>query len=226
MKSILYVVIATLLFGCEPVANVSKEDRLKLYNDALDQIITENYFQHCLDFDEKVEAIQRDFTQGKMDSLTYLRIGDSLKEVRKTTLPKCVLDYADEFQIFTTGHGLNDNIRNSITGGLSDTFISNFANVSVKAIVDTLSQTARLNVKDLATSYLEIIPYTKRPHRPYGDGMGVISFSRTYFSKEADKAILFYEFNCGPKCGSGEIVFLERANGKWKIVEYKRIWDS
>jgi len=73
---------------------------------------------------------------------------------------------------------------------------------------------------------LEIFPYTKKSNRPFGEGIGVLSFSKIYFSHEADKAILFYEFVCGPKCGVGEVVLLEKVKGKWRIVTYKRIWDS
>ena len=136
-------------------------------------------------------------------------------------------DYANEFQIFTTGHELSDDIRFSMSEALKDVFFTeHFSNTSVKSIIDTLSQSAALSAKDLTVSYLEIVPYVKRVNRPFGDGMGVFSFSRIYFNKEADKAILFYEFNCGPKCGTGRVVFLIKENNKWKVEKYGDVWNS
>lgn len=226
MKSMVFSIVVFLSFGCQPVSEVSQDDRLKLYNDALDQIITDNYFQHCLDPDEGLKIMWDGFIHGKIDSLRYLAGKDSLVSVRKRTLPKCVLDYSNEFQILTQAHVLDENIKSSIAESLNDPFVNDFVNGSVETIIDTLSQTVQLNVRDLVIGYLEVVPYTRKPFKPYGEGIGVISFSRIYFDEKGSKAILFYEFNCGPKCGSGEIVFLERENGKWKIVEYKRIWDS
>lgn len=224
MKSMSFIIAVFLLFGCQPVSEISQDDRLNLYNDALDQIITDNYFRHCLDVDEGLKTMWDDFIHGKIDSLRYLAGKDSLVSVRKRILPKCVLDYSNEFQILAQTHVLDKNIKSSIAESLKDPFVDGFVNKS--AIIDTLSQIAQLSVRDIVIDYLEVVPYTRKPFKPYGEGMGVISFSRTYFDEKGGKAILFYEFNCGPKCGAGEIVFLERESGRWKIVEYKRIWDS
>src|SRR5687767_9727090 len=227
MKSFIFSVLVVLLFGCEPVPIVSRDEKLRLYNDVLDQMIADNYFQHCIIFDEKSEKSLNDFYQGKIDTLTYSKLSDSLKAVRKSTLPKCVLNYTNEFQIFTKGHELNDDIKFSISEALKDTFlVNNFNGVLAKTIVDTLSQTGQLSANDLAVSYLEIIPHVKKKNRPYGEGMGVMGLSRIYFNKNGDKAILFYEFNCGPKCGTGEVVFIIKTGEKWKVEKYKRVWDS
>lgn len=219
--------VIILLVGCKPVSNILTDEKLKLYNEILDQIISDNYFQYCLVLDEKTKKIESDFYKSKIDSITYLKIGDSLKLVRKQTLPRCVLSYTSEFQIFTAARKLSTDIESSIAEGLKDEFLTkNFGNISAETIIDTLSRTAQLNAKDLAISYLEITPYIKRQNRPYGDGIGVMGFSRIYFNKEVDKAIVYYEFNCGPKCGTGEVVFIEKVAGKWMVIAYKGIWDS
>jgi hypothetical protein len=59
-----------------------------------------------------------------------------------------------------------------------------------KAVIDTLSQIARLNVQDFESDYLEIVPYTKTPNRPFGDGIGVISFSQIYFDTKWNKGLI------------------------------------
>jgi hypothetical protein len=192
----------------------------------LDQIITENYFQYCLDY-EGLDSVYNDFLVGRIDSVEYLSIRDSLVLIRKKLPPKCRLDYADEFQLLTANHNLDEEIKLSIAKSFDDPFVNEFlTNKSAAIVVDTLSQIAQLDAKDLVIDYLEIVPYDKKTNRPYGDGLGVISFSKPYFNENASKAILFYEFNCGPKCGVGEVVFLERKIGKWRVVQYRRMWDS
>jgi len=225
VKHIAFVAGVLWLTGCAP--SPSLKDKLELYNDVLDQIVSDNYFQYCLVLDERHKEIQNDFYDGRIDTATYLKIGDSLKSARKSTLPKCELDYANEFQILTRNHELSNDLKTSVSENLKDRFLTeNFPGVSPMAIIDTLSQTAQLSAKDLTTGYLEIIPYGNRAHKPYGGGMGVMGFSRVYFNKELDKAILYYEFNCGPKCGTGEVVFVEKVSGKWRVDKYKRVWDS
>jgi len=72
---------------------------------------------------------------------------------------------------------------------------------------------------------LDIVPYKVYEENPYGRDMGVFEFSKIVFNKDADKAIVLYEFVCGGKCGSGEVVFLTREFFTWRIIKYGRVWD-
>jgi len=147
------IVILILLLKCDSGSNPSREEKHLLYNDVLSQIVNDNYYQMCIEFDNRVEGMYRDLVAGKIDSTTYIKVMDSLKVIRKKTNPKCVIDYTKEFQIFTAGHALSDDIKFSMTESLKDSFlIKHFIDVSAKAIVDTLSQTAQLDAKDLAIS--------------------------------------------------------------------------
>jgi predicted ATP-grasp superfamily ATP-dependent carboligase len=38
------------------------------------------------------------------------------------------------------------------------------------------------------------------------------------------RAIVYGSYVCGGLCGSGGIFYLEKVNGKWKVVEYERRW--
>lgn len=214
------------MISCDQKPTVSVEEKVGLYNDVLDQIIMNKYYHHCLIPDENIDRMVNALHHGTIDSLTYSRIEDSLTTVRKNRLPKCVLDFTDDFQIYAKSRELND-IKFSITEALKDTFIiSNFGGVSINAIVDTLSQPSALKATDLAVNYLEIVPYLKRKKRLYGEGMGVMGLSKIYFNRDLDKAILYYEFNCGPKCGTGEVVFIAKTGLRWEVKSYKRVWDS
>jgi hypothetical protein len=224
MKSMI-ALIFMFVAACQSTSEITRNDKLNLYNDALCQIIDENYFQFCVDFDV-TSTLRKNLISGDIDSSRYLVIVDSLKSARRGTLPKCVLDYSNEFQIFTPARVLDSTIKMSIAVSLETSFVNDYFDGSIDAIIDTLSQTAELQIRDLLVDYLEIVPYARKPYRPFGDGIGVISLSKVLFDATGRRAILFYEFNCGPRCGSGKIVFLERSMDKWNIVGQKRVWDN
>ena len=43
-------------------------------------------------------------------------------------------------------------------------------------------------------------------------------------STDGKKAIVYGSYICGGLCGSGGIFYLEKINGKWKMMEYERRW--
>jgi hypothetical protein len=219
-KTFLCCTLLVITIGCKN--DFSKENELKLCNEVLDQIIYDNYYQNCLADDDK---LHQDFLSDKMTESVYLKIVDSLKEVRKKVGPKCKIDYTDRLGIFSKDSVFDNDIKLSIRNNLKDTFLVNhFGDVSVDAVFDKLSRPAKLSVSDLQISYMDIVPHDK--NTPYGKGIGLIAISKMYFNEKFDKAILYYEFNCGPLCGHGQVVFIEKENDEWKILKYKRIWDS
>jgi hypothetical protein len=224
MKSMI-ALIFLFVVACQSTSEVTRNDKLNLYNDALRQIMDENYFKFCVDFDV-TSRLRKNLISGNIDSNRYLVIVDSLKSARRGTLPKCVLDYSNEFQIFTPARVLDSAIKMSIAASLRTSFVDDHFDGSIDTIIDTLSQTAELQTGDLLVDYLEIVPYARKPYRPFGNGIGVISLSKVFFDATGRRAILFYEFNCGPRCGSGKIVFLERSMNRWSIIGQKKIWDS
>ena len=56
--------------------------------------------------------------------------------------------------------------------------------------------------------------------------MGFFEFSRIAFNKSYSKACFYFARHMGPTSGGGEIIFVEKKNKKWTIVERKMIWVS
>lgn len=223
VNKVLFVLIIASLVTCTPRSK--RFEQLKLYNEALDQIITEKYFGHCLQMSGKVEQVHSDFMAHRIDEKTYSHIFDSLKIARKNTHPKCILDYSRRGYVFEFSKN-DEGLLSSIRSNLKDDFVSKyFSSIPIRAMIDTLSTTAELNYSDLRLDYLDIIPYRVHEENRYGSDMGVLGFSKILFNKNLDKAIVLYEFICGGKCGSGEVVFLSREIDTWKIVKYGRVWD-
>jgi len=227
MRILTACILIVFTFGCESPREVSSDERVKLYNDVLDQVVSDNLYQHCVPFDKPAEKILIDFQQGKINQVAFDRASDSLKTIRKNTPPPCVISHAGEFQIFRTVHEIPEDIKASIVERLKDEFTElHFDDASISEIADSISRPSPLDAKALGVSYLDIVPYVKRENKLYGDGIGVFALSKVYFNFKADKGILFYEFTCGPKCGMGEVVFIEKVLDDWKVVTYKRVWES
>jgi hypothetical protein len=54
----------------------------------------------------------------------------------------------------------------------------------------------------------------------------LVTFSRVGFDGDRKHALMFVSMTCGPLCGAGQIVVLERRWGAWHVIETKRVWVS
>lgn len=223
-KAVWTVMFSMVLAGCgRRQEEARKEERLAVYSDVLDQLMMDDYYRLCAG-NELIEKIHDDYINGAINELTYLSVTDSLKEAVRKANPKCVLVYHNEIGIILPTKKISDDMKASMREGLTDKFFTDhFSDVSIESVLDSVSVTARLSAKDLSVSYLEILPYGEKNGQP-GDAVGVIGFSKIYFNKTFDKAILYYEFFCGEKCASGKMVFVEKGHDKWKIKGQKRVW--
>lgn len=190
----------------------------------MEQILSDNFWG-CLDANAQ-EKLLDDFYQKKVDSATYYRLLDSLIGERKKQEPKCIVDYYDEFgYMYEEGFKEIDVSVIHLEATLNDNFVKrNFSSVSIKAILDSISRISNLKADDFSVPFMEIVPHERRKYRPWGEGIGVISLSNVYIDK--NKAILYYEFGCGPKCGRGEVLFLVKFQEKWRVYKHNRMWDS
>ena len=55
--------------------------------------------------------------------------------------------------------------------------------------------------------------------------LGNYELSEPFFISE-NKALIRYQHHCGPKCGLGILIYMEKVNDKWKITDEKMIWIS
>jgi hypothetical protein len=63
----------------------------------------------------------------------------------------------------------------------------------------------------------------KEIKREYGTNV-VIELSKIKYLD--NYATAYYDHHCGGLCGAGRLVFLEKANGKWKKIGEFNLWDS
>lgn len=58
----------------------------------------------------------------------------------------------------------------------------------------------------------------------FGSQASLVTFSRVGFSSDGSRALLTLSRSCGPLCGTGSFVLLEKTDGRWRIVTRVRIW--
>ena len=225
MKCVFSIAILMGLLGC--VSSSFSDERLKLYDDVLSQLIDDRYCHYCSEPGNFIKGKYEEFIEGRIDSVAYFNTLDSLKLLQNDS-KKCLLEYSEGLNIFYIEEDKVDpSIRSSIQRNLQDPFIVNhFKSIQAAAIVDTLALKAAITANDLSAGCMEIIPYVRNPENPFKNGTGVLGFSKIYFNHELNSAVVYYEFMCGRSCGRGEILFLEKVNSRWRINKYTRIWDS
>ena len=55
--------------------------------------------------------------------------------------------------------------------------------------------------------------------RAYPRSKGWHSFSRVGFSKDETEGLVYVQFNCGPSCGNGTYVRVQRDGGSWRVAD-------
>jgi len=98
-----------------------------------------------------------------------------------------------------------------------------------KLVNDTMLINRRIDIKGFRTNYnYKIIPIDsiesiqKRGFRV----IEIHQLSRIVFNDKLDKACFYEQSICGRGCGGGYLIFLEKKNGIWRIVEKKLLWVS
>lgn len=56
--------------------------------------------------------------------------------------------------------------------------------------------------------------------------VATLTFSRVVFNEDQTKACYYYKEYCGPLCGYGYLVFVERTEGTWKLKRKHQLWIS
>ncbi|MBN1378306.1 MAG: hypothetical protein JXA04_03640 [Gammaproteobacteria bacterium] len=73
--------------------------------------------------------------------------------------------------------------------------------------------------------YREASQYDHFHQTLFAEGyFGVIRVSRPCYNAARDKAIIYYEQDCGPECGNGEVILLILEDGQWRRLDQKIVW--
>lgn len=56
--------------------------------------------------------------------------------------------------------------------------------------------------------------------------IGFSKYSRIIFNEDGTKALFYFEFVCGGLCGIGSLIYAEKVNEHWTIIQQEGLWVS
>lgn len=229
MTKLLVFTLTLLFFSCsDPINKINLDkDAIDVYNLALEKTIgSDTTWRYHLKIPppflfqpSQIYKVDRD------EHLRLLKWRDSIKSV---------LDTAELFVIINRKI---DTLSSSDIKRISETLNSE-NNLQHKMKGDTSFNATLLILKNKNTLFdsIKIKDFTtKFNFKIYSDKnfpddklrkIGSISFSRVAFNLAKNRAVVYTSFICGGLCGSGQILFFEKLNGKWEYLKTWEMWVS
>jgi len=148
-----------------------------------------------------------------------------------------VLTDTTELNLVTDGYKIISDISilpppTMPAGKFSDFLVKILAETDTLFIKDQLKQSSNFRTDKLEEHGFTIIKISEIPPETEIDwhyifenvGPGLLSANRPIFNKSHTLAYVRYGFLCGPYCGSGSDVILEKKAGKWILKEILLTW--
>lgn len=218
MKSALLIITySIILIGCK---EREAPDPLAIYDEALEQLFKEKYYNLFVDLADDTVKIDSLFLGGHIDREEYDEFVFGLRDKGISSGKTIRVDYIKsllpEFRDIET-----------LSSYLKDPFIEeHFESDSIKKIANTLYSIADINASGFKNKLVLVTEYKKAEKKMVLlNDKPVISFSKIAFDESATHAIIYFQYFCGIKCGNGWLLYLERKWSHWKIVEYRPMWD-
>lgn len=228
MKKLTFIISILLVTYCGDRNPANQEvkkmdERLKLYNDVLNELV-ENHFYDLFLGKENITRLQKSYLLdiSNPDTINYNRELRELKTLIKSDTARqlsiCFLKdlvmLRNYFQVFTESEILDG--KSGSPGFRSD--LEEFS-PNPSQVLDSLKEIQHQN------SYKDFNPqYFKISNNREDCKIGKVGFSKIYFNESHNRAILYYEFVCGEKCGKGEMLTVELDNGKYVIKKRSELW--
>jgi hypothetical protein len=199
-----------------PVIDTNENEILNL---ALNKVIgSDTSWRYHLKLPPPIPIIA--FTH-KIDSAEYL------KTIRWRDSAQKILDTASIFVVVykeneEIAESYIDNIKNQIVNNHNDTLFN-----------ETLQLLCNQNLSKDTINIALLKP--KANFKIFNVGMvpddrlrniGSLRFSKIAFNKIKDKACIYTRFSCGELCGSGDIHFFAKKDGKWTYIKSWELWVS
>ncbi len=228
MNKILIAILTLSIYSCKTSVDANKldQDSGEIYNLSLENTTgSDTIVRYHLRIPPTPPQLYGDKI-GKLELAKYQQRRDSLKSI------------LDTIKLFVVVNHKIDTLYSSDVQNITETITSNKSNLDYKMEGDTsFNETLRelctnklsfdtIDVTKLKTQFNYQI-YSDRvfPNDKYRQ-IGEVRFSKVAFSNNRSKAAVYTSFICGRLCGTGQILFFEKVNGKWKYVRTWEMWVS
>jgi len=105
-----------------------------------------------------------------------------------------------------------------------DRFYSTFPGKTAKELGAALAVTSDVQAGDFHLDYLTISKLDTASFKNRDSSMTVIGFSKPFFGKERNRAVLYFELVCGHRNARGELLIVRLRDDKWEIEERRKVW--
>ncbi|MBI9055535.1 MAG: hypothetical protein JEY96_17055 [Bacteroidales bacterium] len=228
MKRILFIGLLITIFSCQNETSNEIDKEIEVINDIFLQLPEYiQFYNFSLPippppppiYNEKGEFVG-------IDTVAQLEILDKIEKefkARNIDTSKIVLAVFDTL-VNNDHFELNESYA-------VDTIFNNYHSIT-KSIIENEKAPMKLVLNDIVeTGKYELKSYSEFPSgreifsKKYDFNFsGVITLSRVYFNNRNDKAVIFCDYWCGIDCWTGNALFLEKIDGKWKIVNSELLW--
>ncbi len=233
-KLILISNLFFLLASCSPKSENTISE-MELLNDIFIELVGTEYYYEKL----PIPPMPLEYAENKQDSLNYL-IGkekfDKAFDNPKLETADLIIgiepyhlnpkrefkDWYSEDSSFLRMH-YKDSLHSKDFDNLLIQLIDSTKFEKGKLELNKLYERGRYIIKDLGQLEKEKKEYWNSSEYRY---VASIRFSDFKINQRNDRAIFYFDFLCGSLCGSGEIIFCIKENGKWKIVDRNMLWVS
>ena len=228
MKRILFIGLLVTIFSCQSETRNELDKEIEVVNDIFLQLHEYIHFYNMSlpippppppIYNENGEFIG-------IDTVAQLKILSKIDEefkARNIDTSIIVLALSDTL--------VNNDHFEFSESYISDTIFENYHSIA-KSIIECDKKPVKLELNEIVeTGKYKLKYYSEFPtgrqiflEKYNFNFSGVITLSRVYFNKNYDKAIIFCDYWCEFDCWTGNALFLEKIDGKWKIVNSKLLW--
>jgi hypothetical protein len=200
------------------------DEQLSAYNDVINELVERRFYNFYLGTDE--ERIFKMYVEKPADTNRFrAEIIRLQNEIYRDTSRFCTL-YLDT--ILRPGFEKLKYYETD-TGEYSAQFLDIISTVSnnKQAVIDSLNKRqTKYTVAHFSLCSSRIVEIGDVHKSSSKCIIGKVSLSKLIFNGEKNKGVLYYEFECDGLCGKGELLFIEKSNGRWHIYKSLRSWTS
>lgn len=200
----------------------STDERLRAYNDVINELVERRFYNFYLGKDE--ERVFKAYVAKPADTAKLrAEIIGLQNEIYGDTSRFCTL-YLDT--ILRPGF---ENLKyyETDTGEYSTQFTNIISLISnnKQAIIDSLNERqTKYSSANFSLCSSKMVAIGDAYKKSSNCIIGKISLSKLFLNEERNKGVLYYEFRCGGLCGKGELLLIEKSNGRWHIYRSLRSW--
>ncbi len=207
---------------------------ISFYNNVLQELVEDAFYQYYLNyFIDSASSLFDDYYYKKiLDSAEYSsRINILREQVLADSTKRCNL-YLDTTnfwkpQFTDIASKISDSSNTRFSVKLKSILTPFLGSDKGTSIIDSLNSVQkRYSYIDFKLKACKVKDLSSRKHFINECEIGVIRISKMTLDSSKTKALLYFEFYCGSKCGMGDLISLELIDGVWFINGNLQFWIS